>query len=85
LVLRQVTERPEAVAAGAAKVVGTDRERIVKEAELLLNDRAAYERMSRAVSPYGDGHAAERIADHLATAGRADRRPGRVASATPAK
>jgi UDP-N-acetylglucosamine 2-epimerase (non-hydrolysing) len=73
LVLRQVTERPEAVAAGAAKVVGTDRETIVKEAELLLNDRAEYERMARAVSPYGDGHAAERIADHLATVGRNNR------------
>jgi UDP-N-acetylglucosamine 2-epimerase (non-hydrolysing) len=70
LVLRQVTERPEAVAAGAAKVVGTDREKIVKEAELLLNDRAKYERMARAVSPYGDGHAAQRIADHLSTVSR---------------
>ena len=66
LVLRQVTERPEAVAAGAAKVVGTDRERIVRETEQLLNDRAEYERMARSISPYGDGQAARRIADHLA-------------------
>jgi len=70
LVLRQVTERPEAVAAGAAKVVGTDRERITREAELLLNDHAEYERMARAISPYGDGHAAQRIADHLASVSR---------------
>ena len=67
LVLRKVTERPDAVAAGTAKVVGTDRDVIVREAELLLNDRAEYERMARSVSPYGDGHAAERIADHLAS------------------
>jgi UDP-N-acetylglucosamine 2-epimerase (non-hydrolysing) len=80
LVLRQVTERPEAVAAGAAKVVGTDRERIVQEAELLLNDRAEYERMARAISPYGDGHAAERIADHLASVGRRDRAGLRAAT-----
>ena len=69
LVLRQVTERPEAVAAGTAKVVGTDRERIVSEAELLLNDPEEYGRMARSVSPYGDGHAAERIVAHLATVG----------------
>jgi len=69
LVLRQVTERPEAVAAGAAKVVGTDRERIVRETELLLNDSTAYQRMAQSISPYGDGHAATRIADHLATVG----------------
>ena len=70
LVLRQVTERPEAVAAGAAKLVGTDRERIVREAELLLKDATEYQRMAHSISPYGDGHAAQRIADHLATVGR---------------
>jgi UDP-N-acetylglucosamine 2-epimerase (non-hydrolysing) len=85
LVLRQVTERPEAVAAGAAKVVGTDREKIVREAERLLNDPAHYKRMARSISPYGDGHAAERIADHLATAGRQDRHSGAVAAVIPAK
>lgn len=72
LVLRQVTERPEAVAAGAAKLVGTDRERILREAELLLKDRTEYGRMARSISPYGDGHAAQRIADHLATMGSSD-------------
>jgi UDP-N-acetylglucosamine 2-epimerase len=61
LVLRQQTERPEAVEAGAVKIVGTDRDRIISESELLLRDAAEYERRSRKVSPYGDGHAAERI------------------------
>jgi UDP-N-acetylglucosamine 2-epimerase len=85
LVLRQVTERPEAVAAGAAKVVGTDRDRIVRETEILLTDVAAYRRMAKSISPYGDGHAAERIADHLATVGRRGRQEGAFAAATPAK
>lgn len=66
LVLRQVTERPEAVEAGVAKIVGTDRAVIVAETERLLDDPAAYARMARSVSPYGDGHAAERIVEHLA-------------------
>ena len=61
LVLREVTERPEAVEAGTVRVVGADREQIVAEAIRLLEDDAAYEEMSRAVNPYGDGHAAERI------------------------
>lgn len=61
LVLREVTERPEAVEAGTVKVIGTDRERVVAEAIRLLEDRKEYERMARAVNPYGDGHAAERI------------------------
>ena len=65
LVMREVTERPEAVQTGAAKLVGTSRETIVTEAERLLNDPAAYAAMARPVSPYGDGHAAERIAAHL--------------------
>ncbi len=65
LVLRQVTERPEGVAAGVAKVIGTDRARIVAETTRLLDDRAGYERMARAVNPYGDGHAAERIVEAL--------------------
>ena len=65
LVLREVSERPEAVAAGVAKIVGTDRRKIVRETETLLKDRQAYQKMSRAVSPYGDGHAAERIVHHL--------------------
>jgi UDP-N-acetylglucosamine 2-epimerase (non-hydrolysing) len=65
LVLREVTERPEGVEAGTARVVGTDTARIVGEARRLLTDRAAYDRMARSVNPYGDGHAAARIADLL--------------------
>jgi len=65
LVLREVTERPEAVAAGTVRVVGTQRERIVGEARRLLEDRQEYERMAHAVNPYGDGRAAERIVGHL--------------------
>jgi UDP-N-acetylglucosamine 2-epimerase len=65
LVLREVTERPEGVAAGVAAVVGTGEERIVVETSRLLSDRAAYERMASGASPYGDGHAAERIVEAL--------------------
>ncbi len=65
LVLRQVTERPEAVETGTVKLVGTDREVIVREAERLLHDPVAYARMATAVSPYGDGHAAGRIVQVL--------------------
>lgn len=63
LLLRTETERPEAVAAGTVKVVGTVEDDIVAAAELLLSSRAEYERMSRAKNPYGDGHTSERIAD----------------------
>ncbi len=66
LVMRETTERPEAVEAGTARLVGTDRERIVAEAERLLNDDSAYAAMARAGSPFGDGRAAERIAAVLA-------------------
>ncbi len=65
LVLREVTERPEAVAAGTVRLVGTDRDRIVGEAARLLDDPAAHMAMARAINPYGDGQAAERIADSL--------------------
>lgn len=65
LVLREVTERPEAVEAGRVRVVGTDRRRIVAEVVRLLEDNDAYEQMAQAVNPYGDGHAAERIVDAL--------------------
>ena len=65
LVLRETTERPEGIAAGTARLVGTDRARIIKEAVRLLTDRAAYARMSRARNPYGDGHAAARIVGGL--------------------
>jgi UDP-N-acetylglucosamine 2-epimerase (non-hydrolysing) len=66
LVMRETTERPEGVDAGTAKLVGTDTQRIVREATELLCDKAAYDRMARAVSPYGDGKAAERIVDAIA-------------------
>ncbi|HET7424373.1 MAG TPA: UDP-N-acetylglucosamine 2-epimerase (non-hydrolyzing) [Gemmatimonadales bacterium] len=65
LVLREVTERPEGVEAGTAVIVGTDREKIVRTASELLTSPEAYARMANAVSPYGDGHASERIADAL--------------------
>ncbi len=61
LVLREVTERPEGIEAGTLKLVGTDSRRIVKEANLLLDDPTAYARMAKATNPYGDGHAAEKI------------------------
>jgi UDP-N-acetylglucosamine 2-epimerase (non-hydrolysing) len=63
LVLRETTERPEAVEAGTARLVGTDRRAIVAAASLLLTDRAAYDAMSRAHNPFGDGRAAGRVAD----------------------
>lgn len=62
LVLREKTERPEAVIAGTVKLVGTNEQRIVAEAIHLLDDRAAYEAMSRVHNPYGDGRASARIA-----------------------
>lgn len=65
LVLREVTERPEAVAAGTVRVIGTDRATIVRETSRLLDDPAAHAAMACAVSPYGDGHAGERIVDAL--------------------
>jgi len=65
LVLREVTERPEGVATGALRVVGTDRARIVAEASRLLDDPADYARMANAENPFGDGHAAERIVASL--------------------
>jgi UDP-N-acetylglucosamine 2-epimerase (non-hydrolysing) len=61
LVLRDETERPEAVDEGVVKLVGPNYERIVEETQLLLDDEAAYRAMARGVSPYGDGKAAERI------------------------
>jgi UDP-N-acetylglucosamine 2-epimerase (non-hydrolysing) len=61
LVTRDTTERPEAVDAGTVRLVGTDAERIVRECNLLLDDADAYERMARALNPYGDGKAATRI------------------------
>ena len=63
LVLREKTERPEAVEAGTVKLVGTDEERIVAEATRLLDDAAEYSRMTKVHNPYGDGRASRRIAE----------------------
>ncbi|MGF6091701.1 non-hydrolyzing UDP-N-acetylglucosamine 2-epimerase [Pseudomonas sp. 18173] len=65
LVLRDVTERPSVLEGGTVLLVGTDTDRIVKESSLLLDDPATFQRMSRIHSPYGDGHASERIANRL--------------------
>jgi UDP-N-acetylglucosamine 2-epimerase (non-hydrolysing) len=65
LVMREVTERPEGIQAGTARLVGTDVARIVDTASLLLAQPAEYEKMARAINPYGDGHAAARIVDWL--------------------
>jgi UDP-N-acetylglucosamine 2-epimerase len=65
LVLREKTERPEAVEAGTVKLVGTDRAAIVREAVRLLENQAEYERMARLHNPYGDGKASERIARRI--------------------
>ena len=65
LVMRDTTERPEGIAAGTLKLVGTEEETIYKEFSRLLSDEDEYEAMSKASNPYGDGHACERIADIL--------------------
>ena len=65
LVMRNTTERPEAVESGTVKLVGVDRDKIVQTVNLLLSDENAYKIMSRAHNPYGDGHACERIQKHL--------------------
>lgn len=65
LVMRDTTERPEGVEAGTLKLVGTDQETIYREFKRLLTDREAYDQMSRASNPYGDGNACHRIAEIL--------------------
>ena len=65
LVLREMTERPEGVQSGVLKLVGTSREKIVREASHLLEDKAAYQAMAHASNPYGDGQAAEKIIAEL--------------------
>ena len=65
LVMRKETERPEAVAAGTAKLAGVEKETIVRMASELLDDPAAYAKMAKAVNPYGDGQASRRIADAI--------------------
>ena len=66
LVMRDTTERPEALASGTVHLVGTDYDKIMNEVSTLLDDTVAYEAMSKAVNPYGDGQACRRIADVLA-------------------
>jgi UDP-N-acetylglucosamine 2-epimerase (non-hydrolysing) len=65
LVLREVSERPEAITAGTAMLTGTDQERIVKSVNSLLDDPDCYKRMTERANPYGDGHASERIVQFL--------------------
>ena len=66
LVLRKETERPEAVQAGTVRLAGVEEEAIFQMASQLLSDREEYQKMARAVNPYGDGHACRRIADAIA-------------------
>ncbi|EDM24663.1 udp-n-acetylglucosamine 2-epimerase protein, partial [Lentisphaera araneosa HTCC2155] len=63
LVMRDTTERPEAVKAGTVKLVGTEVDALVKETQQLIDDSKLYEKMSRAHNPYGDGTASKRILD----------------------
>ena len=65
LVMRNTTERPEALKSGTVRLVGTNHDLIVSEVSTLLDDAKAYEKMSKAVNPYGDGHACERIVEAL--------------------
>ena len=65
LVLRNETERPEAVEAGTVKVAGVDRDTIIAMAEELIENKAAYDKMAHAANPYGDGNASSRIVDAL--------------------
>jgi UDP-N-acetylglucosamine 2-epimerase (non-hydrolysing) len=65
LVLRDTTERPEGIAAGTLKLVGTDEEVIYNETKKLLTDKKEYEKMSKASNPYGDGQASKRIVDAI--------------------
>ncbi|SHJ86328.1 UDP-N-acetylglucosamine 2-epimerase (non-hydrolysing) [Hathewaya proteolytica DSM 3090] len=65
LVMRDTTERPEAVKAGTVKLVGTDKEEIFHTASTLITDKKEYDSMSNAVNPYGDGNASKRIADSI--------------------
>ena len=63
--MRDTTERPEGIKAGTLKLVGTSEEVIYSEFTKLLNDKTAYDAMSKASNPYGDGHACERIVEIL--------------------
>lgn len=81
LVLRDVTERPEGVAAGVVKLVGTDEKAIVEAAVQLLEDDAAYARMAQSLNPYGDGRASQRIVRAICHASGIDMDDGQVAEA----
>ncbi len=74
LVMRESTERPEAVEVGTVRLVGTDKELIIQETERLLTDKQAYQSMAGKTNPYGDGQAAARITKVLKTF-RADQHP----------
>ena len=65
LVMRDTTERPEALVSGTVHLVGTDYEKIMDEVSILLENKEAYEKMSKAVNPYGDGMACARIVEVL--------------------
>lgn len=65
LVMRDTTERPEALSAGTVKLVGTNKEKIIFESSRLLDDKSYYETMSKSINPYGDGFASDRIVTHL--------------------
>jgi UDP-N-acetylglucosamine 2-epimerase (non-hydrolysing) len=65
LVLREVTERPEGVEAGTVRLVGTDMQKIVRSVNLLLKNAEEYDRMAKAVNPYGDGKASQRIVEAI--------------------
>jgi len=65
LVMRDTTERPEAVRAGTVRLVGTDDQAIIRDTELLLDDDSTYQAMSIAHNPYGDGRASARIVEHI--------------------
>ena len=69
LVMRDTTERPEALDAGTVKLVGTDYQKIVDSVSILLDDTKEYEKMSKAVNPYGDGLACGRIVEFIANQG----------------
>jgi UDP-N-acetylglucosamine 2-epimerase (non-hydrolysing) len=75
LVMRDNTERPEGISAGTARLVGTDRQGIIREVGVLLDDVEAYQRMARAINPYGDGQAARRSVDALMHFCRTSPRP----------
>ena len=80
LVMREITERPEAVEAGTALVVGADRARIIEQAGRLLDDPVHYDEMSQRHNPYGDGHACQRIAEALEQYARRERQVAALAT-----